>query len=213
MKVTKYVHSCLKVEHEGKVVLIDPGEMSWESGLIDVRRWEQLDEIVISHEHFDHMFMPFIEELLVQFPKVKIITTEAVKQELAKQGISQVQLESSNLVQVSTVSHESMVPLAPPPGPNLVSNVFGLLTHPGDSHHIERSEAVLCLPLAGPWAATIEAVRMADHLGPHIILPIHDWMWSDPWKRSMYDRLEAYFTAKRQQFIKLKDGEAVELSI
>jgi hypothetical protein len=95
----------------------------------------------------------------------------------------------------------------------MVANVFGLLTHPGDSTHVQKSESILCVPLGGPWGATIEGVRLGERLGPHIILPIHDWMWNDAWKKSMYDRLEAYYASKRQQFIKLQDGVPAELQV
>ena len=213
MRVTKFVHSCLLVEHDGKTVLIDPGQMSWESGLIQPGTIQQLDEIFITHEHFDHCHIPFVQFLLAQFPKVKITSTEVVKKALTQAGISHVETEMSQNARIEFVTHESMEPLAPPPGPNMVVNAFGLLTHPGDSHHISASDAVLCVPLAGPWGATIDAVRMADHLGPRIILPIHDWMWSDQWRASMYDRFEAYFTEKRQQFIKLQNGVPVDLSV
>jgi L-ascorbate metabolism protein UlaG (beta-lactamase superfamily) len=213
MRVTKLIHSCLLVDHEGKVVLVDPGQWSWESGLVAPGTIHQLDEIVITHEHADHFHLPFVQSLVEQFPKVKIITTDIVKKQLVEAGINNVTTESSNLVHVESITHESMEPLAPAPNPNLVANLFGLLTHPGDSHHPMRSEAILCVPLAGPWGATIEAVRMADRLGPHIILPIHDWMWNTAWKTSMYDRLEAYYAQSGRTFVKLIDGVPTELNV
>ncbi len=213
MRITKLVHSCLYVEHDGRAVLMDPGKMAWDSGLIQPGSIHILDAITISHEHYDHFHLPLIQQLVAQFPKVQIFTTDAVRRQLIEAGINNAQTKPSDFVRVEYIRHESMQPLAPPPGDNMVAHVFGLLTHSGDSHHVLKSESVLAVPLAGPWGATIDGVRMVEHLGPHIVLPIHDWMWNPTWKADMYERMEAHFAKKGMQFIKLQDGVSVDLPI
>ncbi len=68
MKITKFVHSCLLVEAEGKVILVDPGDFSWGSGTFDIVKLNQLDKIVITHEHSDHFCEPFVKALAEKFP-------------------------------------------------------------------------------------------------------------------------------------------------
>ncbi|MDO8655088.1 MAG: MBL fold metallo-hydrolase, partial [bacterium] len=51
MKITKYVHSCLLVEEQGKTALIDPGNYTFQSKALDLRYIEKLDFVLITHEH------------------------------------------------------------------------------------------------------------------------------------------------------------------
>jgi len=48
-------------------------------------------------------------------------------------------------------------------------------------------------------------------LKPKMIVPIHDWMWNDAWRSTMYDRMEVFFTEQSARFIKTVDGETFEL--
>ena len=49
MKITKFGHSCLLVEEGGARILLDPGKYS-----ILQNNVENVDAIVITHEHQDH---------------------------------------------------------------------------------------------------------------------------------------------------------------
>ena len=55
------------------------------------------------------------------------------------------------------------------------------------------------------------AVQLATQLKPQVIVPIHDWMWNDTWKKDMYDRLEMYFKNIGITFLKMTDGTPVEI--
>ena len=48
MKVTKYSHACVRVEHDGTTVVLDPGVFT-EAGAVD-----GADAVLITHEHPDH---------------------------------------------------------------------------------------------------------------------------------------------------------------
>src|SRR5436309_13869266 len=87
MKITKLVHSCLLVEMPepvNRTVLFDPGMMS----TVDVDALEYLDDIVITHEHGDHMDADTIKKLVEKFPKVRILSTASACKQLAEQGIT-----------------------------------------------------------------------------------------------------------------------------
>src|SRR4051812_34910535 len=89
MKITKFVHSCLLVEMPAPIsrtVLFDPGSMS--RSLIEKHHFEYLDDIFITHTHGDHMDIDLIAKLRIQFPEVRILTTQEGVSELGKQGIS-----------------------------------------------------------------------------------------------------------------------------
>jgi len=212
MRVTKYVHSCLLFEDDDSTVLFDPGQMSWESRLLDVAKLERLDSIIITHEHFDHYYDLFVKSLKEKFPDVEIVTTPSLAEKLTAMDITNVKSTSTDKVEIVTAPHESMEPLAPPPTvQNIGVHYKGVLTHPGDSYHIAASKQILALPLAGPWGATIDGIRLATALKPKIIVPIHDWMWNDFWRQDMYGRLQQYFYNIGIKFINIVDGFPVEL--
>lgn len=215
MRITKYVHSCILIEHDEKTVLIDPGQFSWESGLFNPTDFNNIDEIVITHEHFDHCSLEFIQAVISVFPKVKIVTNNGVKKKLQSNGIvDNITTNSTDLTVLIPLMHDSMDPLSSdPPAENVSAHVLGLVSHPGDSVHLSESRNILCMPLAGPWGSAIEAIRMASNLGPHAVIPIHDWMWNQDWRKTMYDRMEVFFRSRGIVFFKPEDGQSFEVNV
>lgn len=215
MRITKFVHSCILIEHDEKTILIDPGKFSWDSGLFNPSDFNNIDEIVITHEHFDHCYPQFIQTVISAFPKVKIVTNEGVKKKLQSDGIvDNITTNSTNFTVLSPLMHDSMAPLSPDPqAENVSAHVLGLVSHPGDSVHLTESRNILCMPLAGPWGSAIEAIRMVSNLGPHAVIPIHDWMWNEEWRNTMYDRMEDFFKGRGIIFYKPVDGQTFEVSV
>ena len=48
MKLTKFGHACVRLEKNGHILVIDPGVMSQEPGILDGAQ-----AILITHEHFE----------------------------------------------------------------------------------------------------------------------------------------------------------------
>jgi L-ascorbate metabolism protein UlaG (beta-lactamase superfamily) len=211
MKITKFVHSCLLVEDQQRVAIFDPGNFSWESGLFKIDNLIQLDDIIITHEHPDHFYLPFIQALLSKFPQTRITTTSVVAEELTKQAIKNTNTESNEVLTVRQVTHETMVPLAPPPNSNLVVHYLDRLTHPGDSHHFDESKEVLALPINAPWGTWRRAAEFGLELKPKIIIPIHDWHLSNDAREGAYERFEFFFKEHGIRFVKIQNGEPFEV--
>lgn len=212
MRLTKYVHACVLAEDQDKTILFDPGQFSWESGLFPVDSLNRLDYVAITHEHFDHLYEPFVQRLAEKFPKAVFISTDEAVTKLQNMGIHNATSKSNQDVNVAPLDHDSMQPLNPGPmAQNVRFHFMNKLTHPGDSIHLEETKDILLLPLAGPWEATIDAVRLAEKLQPKTVVPIHDWMWNDQWRLSMYQRLENFFTERNIRFIAAHDGQSFEV--
>src|SRR5581483_3753063 len=105
MRISKHVHSCLLVEEAGKVILIDPGNYTAMEGALNSNTLNQLDDIIITHEHIDHMDIPTIKQLIEKFPTVRIFSNNAVKDILGNEKI-EVQTASNDYIQMSLVPHE-----------------------------------------------------------------------------------------------------------
>src|SRR5690349_7538048 len=49
MRITKFGHACVRVEHDGVTVVIDPGVFT------DLEAVDGADAVLITHEHADHV--------------------------------------------------------------------------------------------------------------------------------------------------------------
>lgn len=208
MKITKYLHSCLLVEDQGKSILTDPGSYTHNDKALDINTLQKLDFIAITHEHQDHMHIPFIKELLFKFPNVKIITNDSVAKILEKENIPS-QIENNEFIKSMKVPHEKIF-MGPVPA-NILLTLFGKVTHPGDSLSFNKTSKILALPITAPWGSTTWAVEKALELKPEIIIPIHDWHWKDTARKMFYDVLENYFGQFNIKFEKLETGTTIEV--
>lgn len=207
------MHACVLVEDEANVALFDPGQFAWESGLVHIEAWPKLDYVLITHEHFDHFYEPFVTELIRRFPDARFMSTPEVCKKLTALGAQHVYPESDEQVTLVPLNHASMAPLAGnPPCQNVRIN-YKNITHPGDSITFSDSRPILFLPLAGPWEAAVDAVATGEQSGAEIIIPIHDWMWNDQWRATMYDRLEQFYTGKNIRFLKPVNGQALTVEL
>lgn len=208
MKISKHLHSCLLINEQNQTFLIDPGVFTYQEKALDISKIEKLDYILITHEHPDHMHMPFVKELVEKFPEVKIISNQSVVALLQKEHIKATNT-SDDIVTLESVPHEKLWDKQPPE--NVLITVFGKLATPGDSHHFQTSAAILALPIQAPWGSTTDAVELALQLQPKVIIPVHDWMWKDDFRKSMYQRLAEFFKTKGIEFKSLEIGETTEV--
>jgi L-ascorbate metabolism protein UlaG (beta-lactamase superfamily) len=211
VRITKYVHACLLVESPERVGIIDPGQYSWESNLFDVDRLERLDDIVITHEHPDHLYLPFVKALLAKFPAAAVTTNESVAAILGHEGVAAA-VTGNEAIELFPADHETMEPLGAPP-PNVGVHYLGTVTHPGDCHHFAVTKEVLALPVTAPWGTVPRAVKLGLDLKPRYVIPIHDWHWNDAAKAAMYQRFEQFFSDHGITFIKAKDGEPMDVDL
>lgn len=206
MEITKYVHSCLLININGKTILIDPGNYSYDSKALDINILEKLDYLLITHEHPDHMYLPFIQEILAKFPDLTIVSNSSVQGKLSAEGIKST-TDSVDIIKVQIVGHERVFGTEPPA--NMLFNIADTLTHPGDSLHFTSQTPILALPIQAPWCSLTQAVEFAISLKPQVILPIHDWHWNDVARTAFYKRLEEYFAKNGIKFLSLETGQKV----
>jgi L-ascorbate metabolism protein UlaG (beta-lactamase superfamily) len=73
LKVTKFSHACVRVEHEGAVLVVDPGVWSEaEEALAGV------DAVLLTHEHVDHVDADRLAEALAKRPQATVFSHPAV---------------------------------------------------------------------------------------------------------------------------------------
>lgn len=215
MTITKFVHSCLLVEmppaQGGRTALFDPGVFS--EGVLQPTQLQRLDDIIITHSHFDHLSIPLIKQLVGKFPHARITTTPEIVDILHAEGLSATS-EPSDGIGFFDSPHEVIRPFYPYDPPQQIGvHYLDMLSHPGDSHSFRETKAILALPVQAPWGSPNSAVKLALELKPQHIVPIHDWHWSDEARHSSYDAMAEVFMSQGITFHKPKTAQPITIDL
>lgn len=181
MKITKYGHCCLLIEEKSLRILTDPGTYS--SGFENLIN---IDLILITHEHQDHIHIPALKECLKNNPKARIITNKGVAKLLEKENIKHELLEDGEHIKIKDVLIEAIghdhTPLyKTSPCINTGFFIANRLFYPGDSlHNPKKQVEILALPVAGPWLKLEEAIDYALEIKPKIVFPVHEGILKQP---------------------------------
>ena len=136
MKITKLGHCCLVIEDRGIKTLTDPG--SWTTAQNEVR---DIDVVLITHEHADHLHVDSVKTILKNNPAAKVFTNRGVGKILEKERTPFELLEHSQSKTVGDVLIEGHGELhAPiyPTVPQVINTgyfISGRLFYPGDAPH------------------------------------------------------------------------------
>jgi L-ascorbate metabolism protein UlaG (beta-lactamase superfamily) len=173
--ITRIADSCLLVAAENGTTLFDPGFPAYDAPDIDLDSIGDVQRVLITHEHADHVKPEFVRWLIDRGDDVRVHANGAVAALLAPHGI---EVDTGDPAGVSSedVTHERIPTGAAPP--NRAFTIDGVLTHPGDSYGPTSTAPVLALPLLTPWGSTTASIEFARRLAPQQVVPIHDWYTS-----------------------------------
>jgi L-ascorbate metabolism protein UlaG (beta-lactamase superfamily) len=179
MKITKLGHCCLLIEENGVRIMTDPGSFT----IPQQEQEKNIDLILISHEHQDHLHVDSVKKVLISNPQAVIISNSAVYKILEKEGIACQIVEktmSSNFknIQIEACDHKHG-PIYQDYGQvqntgYFVNNKF---YYPGDCFSDPgKPVEILAVPVAGPWLRIGEAIDYAKQINPKNCFPVHDGM-------------------------------------
>jgi L-ascorbate metabolism protein UlaG (beta-lactamase superfamily) len=210
MKIKKIGHCCLVIEYDGVKLMTDPGSYSTlQTEEINV------DYVLITHEHGDHVHIPSLKLVIENNPMVKIITNSLVSKLLEEENIESFILESGKLEEgmhlyAETCDHVDIYDTVP-----VVQNTGYLigerLFYPGDAWLVpEREVEILALPCGGPWWKVRDAVEYGLKVKAKYAFNVHDAMLK-PTKQSMnYILPQKVLGEAGTEFKILLDGETLE---
>ena len=212
MKITKYKHSCLFVENEKARVLFDPGEFSWDDFSKELLSINDLDFLVITHEHGDHYFPTALKKLYDNNPNARIICGDAVAAKLATDGVMFARETNSKLFEITKTEHARLDQTVPV-FENIRVVFDGKFLHPGDNMEMERSPEVLAVPIFGPWrnGTITDAIDLAIRLKPKFVIGIHDWHYKDEVRAEFNQRLKDRTKDFGIKTLNQPDGVTVEI--
>lgn len=173
--IRRLTNSCVLVTGDSGTTLFDPGFFTFESGDIDLASIGDVQRVLITHEHGDHVKPAFVRWLVDRGTDVRVHANQAVVDLLSRHDI-EATTESPAGATFEDVLHE-VVPTGAAP-PNRAWTVDSAFTHPGDSYQPTQSAPILALPLLIPWGSTTQSVEFARRLRPRYVVPIHDFYLS-----------------------------------
>ncbi len=219
MKIQKFLHSCLLVENNGKRLLIDPGEYSFQHLGVKVSDVGRVDAIIFTHPHNDHCWIPAIKEFLSLNLNLKMLGNSEVAEKLKNENIAvqscaipgRYELDGFQ-IESAIAPHEKL----PEFWPRVQNNGFwinGRLFHAGDSFSFELKQTpeILAMPLMASWGSLTKAFEIVERIKPKHLIFIHDAMLQPFYQAAIHEKSAEYFPSISIQFHPLKLGEALEV--
>ncbi len=212
MKITKFGQCCLLIEVNGKRVLTDPGRFSVSQNTVT-----DIDLILITHEHADHIHSASLQAILENNPKAQVVTNSGVARVLTELGISHEILEGAAHGEMSGVALEAYdgkhAEIFEEYGQVQNTGYFiaNQLFYPGDAYTEPKKDVpVLALPVAGPWCKSADAIAYALRVKPQKAFPVHDWLLNDDGVALVYGLFESQLKNHDIEFVRLGNDETKE---
>ena len=216
MKLIKYSHSCVRLEHQNKTLVLDPGNFSEvEQALTGA------DFILITHAHPDHFEQDKVVAFLKENPATEVYAPQTVIDQLAEEleGAklhNAVAEESWSLegfdIKTFGGQHALIHPLI-----RTIDNVAYLINdslyHPGDSLVVPQQLQVetLLLPIHAPWNKIQEVIDFMISVGAKTAYPIHNALLSENGHGIIEGQLTNFGKQYGTEYIHLATGDEVEI--
>ena len=209
MRLTKFGHACVRVEHDGHVVVIDPGVFT-EPEAVD-----GASAVLITHEHPDHAHADNLRRT-----DAPIYSVGAVKASLPEDVAERVRVvqprdtidvgfEVNVVGELHAVIHEEL--------PRVDNSGYLLrvdgrkIYHPGDAL-TGPGELIdlLLLPVSAPWLKASECIDFARRTAADHNLAIHDMVYSEAGLGIMDGHLGRFLEPQRQTYQRVAAGTHVD---
>jgi L-ascorbate metabolism protein UlaG (beta-lactamase superfamily) len=181
MRFTKLGHSCVRLEKDGAVLVIDPGSFSDAPAALDGAA-----AVLVTHEHPDHLDADAIRAALSTDPDLTLWANQSICAQFGDFGDRVREVRHGDALEVAGfgvhvygVDHALIhqdIPLVVNTGFLVDSEVF----HPGDSFTVpEEPVRTLLVPISAPWLKAGEMIDYFRQVAPDRGYAIHDAILND----------------------------------
>lgn len=189
IKLTKKGHACVRLEKDGRTLVIDPGTFSEEDAAVGA------DAILVTHEHLDHFNEGRLRVALEANPAAEIWTLRSVAGQVSAAFPGRVHTvgegDAFTAAGFDVEVHGQLHAVIHPDIPRITNVgylVDGSVFHPGDALTVPggRTVETLLLPVQAPWSKIGEVIDYLRELKPVRAIDIHDGLLTDI-ARPVYD--------------------------
>ena len=208
MRIIKFGHACVRIEHDGVAVVVDPGVFT-EVGAVD-----GADAVLVTHEHTDH----YLPDNL-RATDAPVFTIDAVAGKIREDAPDVAErvtvvrpgqefdagLPVRAVGELHAVIHPEMQRFFN--SGYVVTAGEEKVYHPGDALTPPEEEVdLLCVPVSAPWLKASEAVDFARAVKAPRNLAIHDRVYSEAGLGILDGHMNAFLPDAGQDYVRLADG-------
>ena len=209
MRITKFGHACVRLEHEGRAVVVDPGVFT------QVEALDGAGAVLITHEHPDHYLPDHLRAT-----DAPIFTIDAVAARIREDAP-----DVAERVTVVTPGEEfdaglpvravgELHAVIHPEFPRVLNSGYVVTVgdrsvyHPGDALTPPGEEVdLLCVPVSAPWMRASEAIDFARAVKAPRNLAIHDRVYSEAGLGIVDGHMNAFLPREGLAYVRIADGE------
>ncbi|GAA0629056.1 MBL fold metallo-hydrolase [Streptomyces crystallinus] len=188
LKLTKKTHACVRLEKDGRTLVIDPGAFSEADAALGA------DAVLVTHEHPDHFAEDRLRAALEADPAVEIWTLRSVAEKVSAAFPGRVHTvghgDTFSAAGFDVQVHGELHAVIHPDLPRITNIGFlvdGSLFHPGDALTVpDHPVDTLMLPVQAPWSKISEVIEYVREVKPRRAIDIHDALLTDL-ARPIYD--------------------------
>ncbi|MFJ2769016.1 MBL fold metallo-hydrolase [Streptomyces sp. NPDC087300] len=210
MTFTKMSHACVRLEKDGRTLVIDPGGFSETDAALGA------DAILVTHEHPDHFDEGRLRAGMAANPAAEIWTLGSVAGQLSAAFPGRVHTvgngDTFTAAGFDVQVHGELHAVIHPDLPRITNVgylVDGSVFHPGDALTVpDQPVETLMLPVMAPWNKISEVIEYVREVKPRRAYDIHDALLTDL-ARPIYDnQIGALGGAEH---LRLTPGESADL--
>lgn len=213
MQLTKYTHSCVRLDDNGRSLVIDPGVFSEVDTAL-----AGADAVLITHEHPDHLDVNALQDVARSRPSLRIWCPESVREQLNILGERVSVVASEEVFQAGGFGvrafggQHALIHGSVPVVANLAFLVEGSVFHPGDSFTVPEVEVeTLLLPIHAPWSKTGDVLDFMTSVRAPRVHQIHDGLLNERGLELVEGHLNRVAKRYAIRYEHLTNGQAVVL--
>ncbi|MFF9405065.1 MBL fold metallo-hydrolase [Streptomyces anandii] len=189
MKLTKKTHACVRLEKDGRTLVVDPGMFTEEDAVAGA------EAVLVTHEHPDHFDEARLRAALEADPELAVWTLRSVADRLAAAFPGRVHTvghgDTFTAAGFDVQVHGELHAVIHPDIPRITNVGYlidgGRVFHPGDAFTVpDHPVETLMLPVMAPWNKIAEVIEYVREVKPQRAYDVHDALLTDL-ARPIYD--------------------------
>jgi L-ascorbate metabolism protein UlaG (beta-lactamase superfamily) len=214
VQLTKYTHSCVRLDDGYRSLAIDPGVFSEVQAALD-----GVSAVLITHEHVDHLQVEELRSALQRDSRLRMWAPAVVAESFSDQFGEQVVTASPGqaldaggfAVRTFGGQHALIHPSIP-----VIANVGYLVEesvyHPGDSFTVPPVAVQLLLaPIHAPWSKTAEVIDFVVSVRAPRAIGIHDALLTDAGRQLVESHVARIGGEHGSDYTAVRPGETMDV--